>query len=166
MVNGILIKNTGSEASVNSGNPVWLNGATNITFPWKREVRTAANNSGVLSKVDQANSLYAPIYTIQGFIRMDITSGTFTINGQSSCSKARPLFLNQLLQLTHSANTQLSMSAFWGDYPVPNVTGGTNGCNVVVSDVDWDLKADSQGTGGELNPHWDYTIILREVTPL
>lgn len=160
---GITIQNTGSAASVNSGNPVWLN-IKSITATYGRENAADKGNADSLVKGDTMGRRI-PSWILNGAVnnRGEVTA---SMNGLS-CSGSTAQLLHAFHNLSQSVNSQIVVRMSWGG------TGSTNfwirdfdnnpmssNTNIIIDSLTWDFKSDTEG-----NYLWPYTLNIRQVTP-
>lgn len=159
---GITIQNTGSDASVNSGNPIWL--AIDSIDPHSvgRHNQAEKSNADALVKGD-TQGRKIPSMTLNGHVNWRKLNSA-VVNGLT-CSAATPQLLHALVNLSQSTNSQIFMLAAWGWNSsgaqwLRNFANDTSGMNIIIDDLVWHLKSD-----GEQNHIWEFSLPIREVAP-
>jgi hypothetical protein len=140
-------KNTGSAATVNSGNGIWLHGSS-YTVARKFLNKSNPNNAGTLPEANQGGREATKI-SITGYIDTRNTSGTYTINGLSNCSKASEYLINELANLTQSAVSKINFIAAYKDRTggaiiMRNFANTTTGMNIVIDSMNLNVSTDSR----------------------
>ena len=162
MVNGIIIQNTGTDATINSGNAIWFDKSVNLTYAVKKVQQVPKNNSGELQEIQQSPGVENSPIVLQFRIDLSSTDGSYEVNGESNCVKATPQLMNDLVSLTHSTNSQLKLTAYWGSYEYMFYEN-TNSINVAVDTITWVDKPNTVNTSGGFNPIRNGTLTLKQV---
>lgn len=161
---GIIIRNAGVSASINSGNPIWLVSGR-LTKQWKNINQT----DPIPGKFGEAEARQGgsenPLLTIEGNIDIHDTAGTFTINDRTASVKITEDWLISLSALEQTSNSYLVLEAKYGTSGVAirgrDTSSGypstTTDINVTIDSWDFDIPSDSHK-----NHMWSYTIIFHE----
>ena len=139
------LQNTGSSASVNAGQPIWIRGY-NITVAHKLLTRVSPNNSGQLAELNQGG-FENPKFVIDGYVdQFANTATTQTVNALASTNEACILTLQQLAYLTQSSTSKIFFRAMYGTggsvvIPIRGSAAGTAGFNVSIDSFSYKVDA-------------------------
>jgi hypothetical protein len=166
ITSGTIIRHTGGTGTpLNGGNPIWI---------LRNELQKAWSN---VNKYDPVEGAYDcsevrqigienPKLTINGYIDIDNTSGTFTICGYTGSVKMTEYWLIQLACLKYTTNSYLVLEDWSGttgnkmlgratDSGYPATTQG-----IVVSVDTFDFQNDASSERGHI---WNYSLKLTEI---
>ena len=156
-----VFQNTGSSATVNSGDPVWFMGSE-FNDDRKAVVLSSPRADGSLPECNQG-SYEATNLSVRGYIDISKTGGTYTVNGVANCSKASQALLNDFFLLTQSTNSKILFRAFYkglgtmSAVEMRNFNNQTGGFNVVIDALRVRVASNSEG-----NHIWEIDMGLTE----
>lgn len=144
-------------SNVNSGNGVWLVGAT-CKIVWKNLIK-ADPIPGKYDTVEiDKGGWENPTYHIEGVIDADSTGGTTTVNNESTCSEVTQSLLQNFAKETANAIwLKIGVGASATPVYISGANTTSNAIKVVVDNFNIDIDPES-----ELGHLLNYTLDLVE----